>query len=351
MITFGSIPIRANGSQLVNRVVAAWFNALRLAGITAETQLLAGPLVNIGFNKATTTDADDSLKIQGSAAALSATNILYINIQDPSNGGRTERLTATADVTIKATGATFGAPADLPNATLYVYAISDGGALKWGLHQAGDLTDITDVLSSATPGDVNLSTEMLVNTTLTVGTHPVRRVGSDSVIFDLTGGASEKLWGFRAGVSAFVVGLEREFGHSEIVATTASGHGSGSTRIRRLTVQSEARGDAIDWADDSVLGTTFLINRSGMYYMSFVDASSVTGEIGISKNSSQLTTGIRSITAADRVALSEISFGGGDMMCSAVVRLNIGDVLRPHTDATPDAGSIAQSMRVVRIGD
>lgn len=64
-------------------------------------------------------------------------------------------------------------------------------------------------------------------------------------------------------------------------------------------------------------------------------------ELGISKNSSQLTTSIGGITAADRVAYTGQSDALGGSNATFTGILEAGDVLRPHTDGG-NSGAAAQ---------
>ena len=113
-------------------------------------------------------------------------------------------------------------------------------------------------------------------------------------------------------------------------ATGGSGWGSTNTHIREFSSTLSSSGTAITAAHSSTLGSTFTINEDGIYAIEYTDGIS-TGDtsVGISLNSSQLTTNIHSITEADRLQSWEIDSAfvtGG----SRTVRLSAGDVVRAH---------------------
>lgn len=121
---------------------------------------------------------------------------------------------------------------------------------------------------------------------------------------------------------------------SEIRSDSSSGHGSTNTAIRRFT-NSTTTGTAISTSGDSAtLGTTFVINEPGVYAITYTDvATGSTGSMGISLNSSQLTTDIGSITGADRLAFINIGSSFAYTVSKAGIRLKPGDTIRAHNGA------------------
>jgi len=131
--------------------------------------------------------------------------------------------------------------------------------------------------------------------------------------------------------------------NSKIHVNTGNGHGSTNTKIRRFTTTVSSSGTDITYADSATDGASFTINRSGLYSIQYTDARLAAAcSLGISKNSSQLTTSIATITAADRLGLT----GGPTNIhntLTVLAYLAAGTVIRPHTDGTPDdttAGSV-----------
>lgn len=120
-------------------------------------------------------------------------------------------------------------------------------------------------------------------------------------------------------------------GDHAVRVDTGNGMGSTSTKIRRFTTTSINVGTAITYADSSTAGATFTINETGIYsvFYSDVGASGNSASFGISVNSSQLTTSIGSITAANRLVFGYTN-GALEGTASGVFRFSSGDVVRPH---------------------
>jgi len=123
---------------------------------------------------------------------------------------------------------------------------------------------------------------------------------------------------------------------SEVTLYAGNGYGSTNTKIRRFTTTLINTGSDITYADSATDGASFTINTAGVYCMSYGDAN--TGGlayVGISLNSSQLTTSIQSINAADMVAVAltgNSSFDGPNVMSNCKI-LAVNDVIRAHTDS------------------
>ena len=120
---------------------------------------------------------------------------------------------------------------------------------------------------------------------------------------------------------------------SMVRLNTANGYGSTNTTIRRFTNTVTNQGSDITYADSATLGATFTINTTGVYGISYCDNFTSAVYLGISLNSTQLTIGISSITAADRlcaIATSAADFPGA---VGTTVALVAGSVIRAHTSA------------------
>lgn len=121
--------------------------------------------------------------------------------------------------------------------------------------------------------------------------------------------------------------------NNEVVVHTGNGHGSTNNKVRRFTTTLVNTGSSITYADSATLGATFTINNDGVYAMEYIEGASSATQIGISKNSSQLTTGIRSINVSDRIVIqSPLALAAPSCSASAVLFLSAGDVIRPHTE-------------------
>ena len=140
--------------------------------------------------------------------------------------------------------------------------------------------------------------------------------------------------------------------NSMIRLHTGNGHGSVNNKIRRFSTTVADLGNAITYADSATDGASFTINEDGVYNIVYTDSNNgTTADLGISKNSTQLTTTITSITASDRLAYVR---AGANQQSSAVYvgSLNVGDIIRPHTSGTTNQGVIvAFTISKIGVGD
>lgn len=117
---------------------------------------------------------------------------------------------------------------------------------------------------------------------------------------------------------------------------TGNGFGSSASAIRRFSSLNTVSGSAVTYSDSPTEGGTFLINEDGKYYVSYTMRNDVTTNNayhGISKNSTQLSTNVRTITQEDILILSDSdSEDGGYNTISGMFDLQAGDILRVHYD-------------------
>tara|TARA_R110000772_G_scaffold23646_2_gene63142 strand:+ start:5828 stop:6667 length:840 start_codon:yes stop_codon:yes gene_type:complete len=126
----------------------------------------------------------------------------------------------------------------------------------------------------------------------------------------------------------------------ESKATGGNGWGSTNTKIRRFTSSEFEVGTSITYADSATLGATFTANENGIYTMVYSDASTAANHpIGISLNSTQLTTIPTTITVTDLLAYNMVKAASISEQCSATKRLVVGDVIRPHANGTSSTTS------------
>ncbi len=136
--------------------------------------------------------------------------------------------------------------------------------------------------------------------------------------------------------------------------TGPNGTGSTDDKIRLFTTTTTNVGTAFTISHGATTGTTVTLNSSGIYVFCRVDQRGASsGFFGISVNSSQRTTSITSITAADRLIHNVYLGGGGDTaVCTAPEYLQTNDVIRPHDSAVFDNGSgTATYFKGTKIGN
>ena len=123
---------------------------------------------------------------------------------------------------------------------------------------------------------------------------------------------------------------------SMVQLNTGNGYGSTNTMIRRFTNVVTNQGTDITYADSATLGATFTINTNGVYAISFTDCLSSASHIGLSLNSSQLTTSILAVTAADQLAAATTGGANFRACVSVTAFFASGSVIRAHCQGTTD---------------
>ena len=122
-------------------------------------------------------------------------------------------------------------------------------------------------------------------------------------------------------------------GDHEVVVHTGAANGTTNTAINRFATTLSNVGTAITYADSAANGASFTINAAGLYaiYYQFRLADTASPNVvGVSLNSTQLTTFVNSITEADIIGYFFPSIGFTYSM-SRVVSLAAADVIRPHS--------------------
>ncbi len=121
---------------------------------------------------------------------------------------------------------------------------------------------------------------------------------------------------------------------------TSNGHGSTDTKIRLFTnlTQSSDSSSLLTVANTSTNGLTITANRACTVSIMYNDILSLTANIGITKNSAQLTTTIASVTLSTRLIIGATVSGGVCGCVSVTDRAAANDIYRPHYDGTADNG-------------
>jgi hypothetical protein len=124
-----------------------------------------------------------------------------------------------------------------------------------------------------------------------------------------------------------------------------TGSGSTNTCIPRFTTTETNQGLDIAYTDSATLGNLFTINANGVYAITFSGGGNV--NLGISNNSTQLSTSINTISVANRLSSS----GGGAGIAenaSWVGYLPAGSLVRAHSDGSSLA-AITPTFTIVRV--
>lgn len=178
-----------------------------------------------------------------------------------------------------------------------------------------------------------------------LNTNSTRNLGTTDAAGAVTNGY------FEIYVSENALAVQQDTPNSEIHVIDDAGFGSTNTAIRRYNTTVTSTGPDITYASSATLGDSFTINRSGFYHAYVTGDFSSSNPIGISLNSSQLTSSIATITNSNRKAMVVSSAANQQLQASVVLKLSVGDVLRAHSSASATAGanSGTSSFRVIRI--
>jgi hypothetical protein len=129
----------------------------------------------------------------------------------------------------------------------------------------------------------------------------------------------------------------------------SNGYGSTNTCIKRFTNTLNTQGADITYTDSATLGASFTINTAGVYAMTLVANGTANQTAGISLNTTQPTTTITSITAADRIAVTQNYGGSSSYACSQTMYLAAGSVIRPHSDAAAVGAATIEQFTITRV--
>ena len=137
---------------------------------------------------------------------------------------------------------------------------------------------------------------------------------------------------------------------AEIVIKNASGFGSSAGGIRKLTTIITSTGTDITYANSASAGTTFTINTTGVYFISYSDGNS-TGEqySGISLNATSGEQNDIISNIADTKILA-MTLAQGITNKTTIRSLTAGDIVRPHGSGAGDYTTEGVFFHIKRIG-
>ena len=137
---------------------------------------------------------------------------------------------------------------------------------------------------------------------------------------------------------------------SAVAMADGNGHGSTGTRIRRFTSSALQVGSDITYADSATNGATFTVNKAGWYAISYLDGwSAGVSFFGVSVNAASLTTSIQDLSIGDGKRIFGVHPSGYIGSTAVTLHLATGDVVRAHTDGSPNLTSNNVFFRIERI--
>jgi len=255
-----------------------------------------------------------------------------------------KRTVPTAISLVVPNTATLGTVSAVPS-KIAILAIDNAGTIELAVVNANGAPSLSEngVINTTAISGAATSASVYYSTTARTGV-PYRVVG----YVDSTQ-ATAGTWASTPTLVQGVGGLAFANAASMVRVNTANGYGSTNTVIKRYTTTVTNQGSDITYADSATLGASFTINTAGVYSISGNVIAAATSSLGASLNSSQLTTAIGSITAADRLI---VGYGGGGNpgTFSVSVYLPAGSVIRPHADANASSSAALENFTVTRIG-
>lgn len=117
-------------------------------------------------------------------------------------------------------------------------------------------------------------------------------------------------------------------GHHEVTVHTGNGYGTTNTCVRRFTTVLVNTGSGITYADSAANAGSFTINETGLYEVYYQDGGSASNYIGVSVNSSALTTTLDGVPVANRVAMAWMPSASRVTSVARTMRFTAGDVIR-----------------------
>lgn len=141
------------------------------------------------------------------------------------------------------------------------------------------------------------------------------------------------------------VQLTKTSSQSMVHLVTSNGYGSTNTMIRRFVTSVANQGSDITYSDSATLGASFSINTNGVYSFGYIDSFNTLGaQIGISKNSTQLTTAISSCSLQDIISYNQLYAANSGVSCTGICYLAAGSIIRPHTSGNVTGAQLGSFM-------
>lgn len=138
---------------------------------------------------------------------------------------------------------------------------------------------------------------------------------------------------------------------SQLRLRGVNGYGSTNNKIRRFNNNDLDIGVGAVGADNGVTGFALTIVKNGIYAITYFDNFTVGAIMGLSLNSTELTTSIVGLSNPQHVLTMNTSNAGGEpVSVSWIGILSAGDVVRAHTDGTATGTAGRAAFAAYRIG-
>jgi hypothetical protein len=239
-------------------------------------------------------------------------------------------VTSALSITVSS-GSTLGTVSAQPQ-YVYVYALDNAGTVELAVSGQRIFDEGSLQTTTAEGGAGNADSGNVLYSTTARSNVPIRFIGR--VL------STQSTAGTWATTPSEVTVLPSDRFKQKVVyfqANTGAGYGSSATEIRRFTNVVVNQGSML--SQSSTNGDIVTIPEDGVYAFTWCDCFNTTGFVGFSLNSSQTTTIIENISAADRIAIAE-SAAAGQPTCTQVTSFfKTGDIVRPHGDGSASCGA------------
>lgn len=138
--------------------------------------------------------------------------------------------------------------------------------------------------------------------------------------------------------------------NSMVQVYTQNGYGSTNTVIPRFTTIKDNTGNAVTYADSSTEGSSCTINEDGVYAITYSARFTASAYMGISLNSTELTTTIDGIMDVNRLVQAVSNSASTPECVSWSGILKKKDVIRPHTSGITQSGTSHNQFTITKIG-
>lgn len=317
----------------VSNALAALANAYQKENYSL-TGSIASNALTIALKSNAGTDPSGSDTVTISFRSSTATSGVYV-----------KRTVTTSLSVVVSSGSTLG-HANGVNQYVYVYAIDNAGTIELAVSGQRLSDELSLVTTTAEGGAGAADSGTILYSTTARSNVACRYLGRMKSNQATAGTWSSSITEISS--TYFPVPMLR----SEVFVNGGNGYGSTNTKIRRFTNSVTNNGSAITYADSAGNGNSFTINEDGIYMMSYVDGHGANLDMGISKNSTQLTTNIQSITATD-ILLKQSAAANFSGSITTATYLRSGDVIRAHTNApaTPFSSAADVSFRIIKVAE
>lgn len=304
-------------------------------------------LINLGFSASVNANALTISLTTADGNTPSSGSPVYAKFRVGTlTSGNTTLATATSatNLTISA-GSTLGQSSNQPEVT-YVYLGNASGVLKVFVSTTNLWNEFTTQTTVAEGGAGAADSRTVLYGDAVYAGVAIRLIGRI-----LSTQATAGTWASTPTTIGLAPSSQYIEDISEVMVNDVAGYGSTNDKIRRFNTVVVNTGSSITYTSSATNGDSFTANSVGTYAINYTDDfSGGAVAFGISLNSTQLTTSIASITAADRKALSASAGANTWGSVSCVIKMKPGDVVRAHTAGTgAGSGSGTSFFRIMRI--